>query len=72
VTDAKPQIVVDERPIVFDPGDSVAVAVLRAGEVPGRGGTLCLTGDCGNCLAVVDGVAYVRACQIEARPGLTF
>ena len=71
MTDAKPQIVVDERPIVFDPGDSVAVAVLRAGEVPGRGGTLCLTGDCGNCLAVVDGVAYVRTCQIEARPGLT-
>ena len=28
-----------------------------AGEVPGRGGTLCLAGDCGNCLAEVDGIA---------------
>jgi glycine cleavage system aminomethyltransferase T len=38
--------------------------------VPGRGGTLCLAGDCGNCLAEVDGVAYVRTCQAAARPGL--
>ena len=38
--------------------------ILRAGEVPGRGGTLCLAGDCGNCLATVDGVAYVRTCQV--------
>ena len=52
------------------PGDSVAVAILRAGEVPGRGGTLCLAGDCGNCLAEVDGVAYVRTCQTAARPGM--
>ena len=51
-------------------GDSVAVAILRGGEVPGRGGTLCLAGDCGNCLAEVDGVAYVRTCQTAARPGL--
>ena len=64
------RIVVDGRPIAFEPGDSVAVAILRAGEVPGRGGTLCLAGDCGNCLAEVDGVAYVRTCQTPARPGL--
>ena len=38
--------------------------------MPGRGGTLCLAGDCGNCLATVDGVAYVRTCQVAARPGL--
>ncbi len=44
--------------------------MLRAGETPGRGGTLCLAGDCGNCLATVDGVAYVRTCQTAARPGL--
>ena len=37
---------------------------------PGRGGTLCLAGDCGNCLAEVDGVAYVRTCQVAGRPGL--
>ena len=42
----------------------MAIAILRAGEVPGRGGTLCLAGDCGNCLATVDGIAYVRTCQV--------
>src|SRR5258708_2838668 len=63
------RIVVDGRPLAFEPGDSVAVAILRGGEVPGRGGTLCLAGDCGNCLAQVDGIAYVRTCQTPARPG---
>jgi glycine cleavage system aminomethyltransferase T len=64
------RIVVDGRPIAFEAGDSVAIAILRRGEVPGRGGTLCLAGDCGNCLAEVDGSAYVRTCQTFARPGL--
>ena len=64
------RIVVDGRPVAFEPGDSVATAILRGGEVPGGGGTLCLAGDCGNCLAAVDGIAYVRTCQVAARPGL--
>ena len=64
------RIVVDGRPVAFEPGDSVAVAIVRDGGVPGRGGTLCLAGDCGNCLAQVDGVAYVRTCQVAARPGV--
>ena len=51
------RIVVDGRPVTLEAGDSVAIAILRTGEVPGRGGTLCLAGDCGNCLAQVDGVA---------------
>ncbi len=63
------RIVLDGRPISFDLDDSVAVAILRVGEVPGRGGALCLAGDCGNCLATVDGVAYVRTCQVAAGPG---
>ena len=63
------RIAVDGRPLDFEPGDSVAVAIIRSGEVPGQGGCLCLAGDCGNCLAEVDGVAYVRTCQVEARPG---
>ncbi|TMF38671.1 MAG: hypothetical protein E6I26_06410 [Chloroflexi bacterium] len=63
------RIVVDGRPIEFADGDSVAVAIVRTGEVPGHGGCLCLAGDCGNCLAEVDGVAYVRTCQVAARPG---
>ena len=50
-------------------GDTVALAALRAGEHPGHGGTLCLAGDCGSCVAEVDGVAWVRTCQTPARPG---
>src|SRR5688572_2376515 len=65
------RIVVDGRPVAFAAGDSVAVAILRTGVTPAGGGTLCLTGDCGNCLAQVDGVAYVRTCQELARPGLS-
>ncbi len=61
--------VVDGTPIQVADGDTVALSMLRAGEWPGRGGTLCLAGDCGNCLAAVDGVAYVRTCQALARPG---
>lgn len=63
------RIVVDGRSIVAEPGDSIAIAIVRAGEVPARGGALCLAGDCGNCLAQVDGTAYVRTCQVPARPG---
>ena len=69
VNDTAGRIVVDGRPIEARDGDSIAVAIVRAGEPPGRGGTLCLAGDCGNCLAVVDGIAYVRTCQVPARPG---
>ena len=65
------RIVVDGHPIEFRPGDSVAVAILRTGQTPAGGGTLCLTGDCGNCLAQVNGVAYVRTCQQRAFPGLS-
>jgi glycine cleavage system aminomethyltransferase T len=64
------RIVVDGRPVSFAAGDSVAIAILRSGETPAGPGTLCLTGDCGNCLAQVDGVAYVRTCQQRALPGL--
>jgi len=64
------RIVVDGRPIPFEPGDSVAIAILRAGESIGAGGTLCLAGDCGNCLVQADGVAYIRSCQAAPSPGL--
>jgi glycine cleavage system aminomethyltransferase T len=64
-------IVVDGHPLAFEPGDSIAVAILRAGDAPAQGGTLCLAGDCGNCLVEVEAVAYVRSCQVLARPGLT-
>jgi len=69
VTDGR-RIILDGRPIPYEDGDSVAVAVMRAGEHPQHGGTICLAGDCGNCAAAVDSVAYVRTCQTRARPGL--
>lgn len=31
---------------------------------------MCLAGDCPHCLATVDGVSYVRSCQVAARPGM--
>src|SRR5690606_39422123 len=49
-------------------GDDVLTASIRAGKVPA--GCLCLAGDCPNCLAVVDGVAYVRMCRTPARAGM--
>ena len=64
------RIVVDGRPIPYQAGDSVAVAVMRCGEHPKHGGTICLGGDCPNCSAIVDGVPYVRTCQTAATPGL--
>ena len=54
----------------FEPGDTLAVAILRAGEHPAWGGTICLAGDCGNCVGEVDGAAYVRTCLTPARDGL--
>ncbi|HLO34681.1 MAG TPA: 2Fe-2S iron-sulfur cluster-binding protein, partial [Candidatus Deferrimicrobium sp.] len=63
------RIVLDGHPIEFAARDTLAMAIVRAGEWPTAGGALCLAGDCGNCLAQVDGVAYVRTCQVEARFG---
>ncbi len=68
MTDAG-RIVVDSRPVAYQPGDSIALAILRGGEHPGHGGTLCLAGDCGNCVAEVDGIGWVRTCQAACRPG---
>ena len=45
------RIVVDGRPVAVRAGRLASrLALLRAGEQPGRGGTLCLAGDCPNCL----------------------
>jgi glycine cleavage system T protein len=63
-------MIVDGAPVAHEQKDTVAMAIVRAGEHPKHGGTLCLTGDCGNCVAIVDGVPFVRTCQTEARPGL--
>ena len=47
--------------------DTVLVHRLRQGPWPG--GSLCLTGDCPNCLATVDGITYTRTCQTPHREG---
>ena len=65
------RFVLDGRRLPYEPGDTVAVAVLRAGEHPHIGGTLCLAGDCGNCVAEVEGIAYVRTCLTPARDDLS-
>jgi glycine cleavage system T protein len=64
------RFVLDGRRLPYEPGDSVAVAIVRAGEHPQTGGTLCLAGDCGNCVAEVNGIAYVRTCQTPASADL--
>jgi glycine cleavage system aminomethyltransferase T len=65
---AMPQLMVDGMPMEFVAGDSALTAMLRAGIQ--FGGCLCLAGDCPHCLATVDSVSYVRACQIDARAGM--
>jgi glycine cleavage system aminomethyltransferase T len=59
-------MIVDGRAVSTREGDSVLVAMLRAGLHPSRGGCLCFAGDCPHCLATVDGVAYRRTCQVAA------
>ncbi|MEO6123929.1 MAG: 2Fe-2S iron-sulfur cluster-binding protein [Ilumatobacteraceae bacterium] len=63
------RLVYDGQPIEFEDGDTVALAAIRNGQHPARGGTLCLAGDCGNCVATVDGVSWIRTCQTPGRPG---
>lgn len=67
-------IIVDGKPIAANqephPDDMVLSAMLKAGLHPTGGGTLCCSGDCPHCLATVDGVSYVRTCQVPARPGM--
>ncbi len=64
------RIVIDNQPMEFFAGDTVAIAAIRAGQHPAKGGTLCLAGDCGNCCAIVDSTPWVRTCQTKAKPGL--
>lgn len=59
----------DQR-IEFEAGDSVLDALTRVDIHPTGGGTLCCGGDCPHCLTVVDGVAYMRSCQVPASEGM--
>lgn len=44
--------------------------MLKANQHLTGGGTLCCGSDCPHCLATVDGVSYIRTCQVLARPGM--
>ena len=45
------RIVVDGRPVRSSPATASRSRSCAPGEAPGHGGTLCLAGDCANCLA---------------------
>jgi glycine cleavage system aminomethyltransferase T len=62
------RLILNATPIECADGDDLLTASIRNGVVPA--GTLCGTGDCPNCLAVVDGIAYTRMCRTPARPGM--
>ena len=63
-------ILVDGQRVEARAGDSLLVALVRAGLHPTGGGCLCLGGDCPNCLVTVDGVAYTRSCQVGTAAGM--
>jgi glycine cleavage system aminomethyltransferase T len=63
------RVVYDGALLAANTGDSLALVALRNGQPPAHGGALCLSGDCGNCVATVNGTSWVRTCQTMARPG---
>lgn len=67
-----------ERAIPAWAGESVAAALLAAGERAWRTaedgsprGLFCGIGVCWECRCIIDGRPNTRACQTEARPGLS-
>lgn len=72
-------IIVNGRTIAAREGDSVAAALLAAGELHFRisptatepRGPYCLMGVCFECLATIDGRANRQACMTAVRPGMT-
>jgi hypothetical protein len=66
------------RPIAAREGQSVAAALMAAGErclrIDEAGnpkGAVCGIGMCWECRCAIDGVADTRACMVEARPGMS-
>lgn len=64
---------VDGQDVPASTGDTIAVAILRAGVAMGGPtsgrGLFCGMGSCYECHAVVDGVPLTRTCLTPARPG---
>ena len=67
-------IEVDGRRVEVRPGDTVAVALLRAGIRPGGEhsgrGLFCGMGSCFECHAEVDGEPFIRTCMLTVREGM--
>jgi predicted molibdopterin-dependent oxidoreductase YjgC len=68
----------DGREVRARDGDSIATALLAAGEQVTRTtpvgqtprGPFCMMGACFDCLAEVDGVGGVQTCLVPAQPGM--
>jgi predicted molibdopterin-dependent oxidoreductase YjgC len=71
-------ITVDGAPIAVRHGETVAAALLLAGQAVGRStpvtgaarGPYCMMGVCFDCFVVIDGVGNRQACMIEAVDGM--
>ena len=71
-------ISVDGAPMAVRQGETVAAALLLAGQAVGRTtpvtgaarGPYCMMGVCFDCLVVIDGVGNRQACMIEAVEGM--
>lgn len=64
------------HPVLFHPGESIAAALIRAGQFdfgPALGGLrlryFCGVGACQGCLVSVDGACPVEACLTPAQAG---
>ena len=67
----------EDRPVPGWPGETVAGALLAAGERwlrtaedGGHRGVLCGIGVCWECRCVIDDRPNTRACMVEARAGM--
>lgn len=71
------EILVDGRQYPIHEGDTIGSCLMRAGILRLRHsmtgevrGIFCGIGICNDCLIVVDGQPNVRACQVDASPGV--
>ncbi|MBJ6622742.1 (2Fe-2S)-binding protein [Streptomyces sp. DHE17-7] len=73
------RMTVDGEPLDFTEGQTVAAALVAAGQVAWRTtrvgrrprGVFCGIGVCFDCLVTVDGVRGQRACLLPARADMT-
>jgi hypothetical protein len=70
-------ISVDGRPVTCREGETIAAALIGAGEIAWRStrrtaarrGLFCGIGVCFDCLVIVNGDGPLRACLVVAQPG---